>query len=132
MIRGSEVMFKEIFSDVIIGIVFGIISYLVVLIRKQISDFLNKKIENENIKNGLETANNIVEQAVLCVTQTYVDELKGKDIFDSKAQNVALQKAKDSAYAMFNDDISKIIHSTYGDFDEWLNTKIEEIIQKNK
>lgn len=125
-------MVKEIFSDVIIGIVFGIISYLVVFIRKQISDFLNKKIENENIKNGLETANNIVEQAVLYVTQTYVDELKGKDIFDSEAQNVALQKAKDSAYAMFNDDILEIVQSTYGDFEEWMNTKIEEVVHKNK
>ena len=125
-------MVKEIFSEIILSLIVGIISYLVVFIRKQISDFLNKKIENEKIKNGLETANSIVEQAVLYVTQTYVDELKGKDVFDSEAQNVALQKAKDSAYAMFNDDISKIIHSTYGDFDEWLNTKIEEIIQKNK
>lgn len=125
-------MFKEIFSDVIIGIVFGIISYLVVFIRKQISDFLNKKIENENIKNGLETANNIVEQAVLCVTQTYVDELKGKDIFDAESQKTALQKAKDSAYAMFNDDILEIVQSTYGDFEEWMNTKIEEVVHKNK
>ena len=125
-------MFKDIFCEIFIALIFGIVSYLIVFIRKQLSGFLQTKIKNEKIKNGLETANNIVEQAVLCVTQTYVDELKGKDIFDSDSQKVALQKAKDSACAMFNDDIFKIIHSTYGDFDEWLNTKIEEIIQKNK
>ena len=125
-------MFKEVFSEIIITLIVGIISYFVVFIRKQITEFINKKIENEKIKNGLETANNIVEQAVLYVTQTYVDELKGKDIFDAESQKTALQKAKDSAYAMFNDDILEIVQSTYGDFEEWMNTKIEEVVRKNK
>lgn len=125
-------MFKEIFSEVLVTLIFAIFSYIVVYIRNQITEITKEKIKNEKVKQYIETANSIVEQAVLSVTQTYVDELKGKDLFSSEAQKTALQKAKDSANAMFNADIVQTICDNYGDFDEWLATKIEETVSKNK
>ena len=125
-------MFKEIFSEVLVTLIFAIFSYIVVYVRNQITEITKEKIKNEKVKQYIETANSIVEQAVLSVTQTYVDELKGKDLFSSEAQKTALQKAKDSANAMFNADIVQTICDNYGDFDEWLATKIEETVSKNK
>ena len=125
-------MFKEIFSEVLVTLIFAIFSYIVVYVRNQITEITKEKIKNEKVKQYIETANGIVEQAVLSVTQTYVDELKGKDLFSSEAQKTALQKAKDSANAMFNTDIVQTICDNYGDFDEWLATKIEETVSKNK
>ncbi len=125
-------MFNEIFTQVIISLILGIISYLAIFVHKQISDLINNKVKNEKIKNCLETANSIVEQSVFCVTQTYVDELKKQGSFDCNAHKTALSKAKNIACDMLTSDVLEVIRSTYGDFDEWLNTKIEEVIQKSK
>ena len=125
-------MFKEIISDVLVTLIFAIFYYIAIYARNQITKITKEKINNEKVKQNIETANAIVEQAVLSVTQTYVDSLKDSDSFDREAQKIALQKAKDSVNTMFNADIMKTICDNYGDFEEWLVTKIEEVVNKHK
>ncbi len=126
----NEVM-NIIETCVLTPLLIAISSFIIAFLHKQTIE-LQEKIKDEKVKGLLNTANGIVEQAVTTVTQTYVDGLKSEGTFDKDAQNEAFNKAKDSINTLFTQDIVNAIQNNYGDFDEWITTKIEESISKNK
>ena len=78
----------------------------------------------------LEIAENVVSQAVATVSQTYVDGLKKDGIFDTDAQKEAFEMSKDKIYMLLTTDTLQTIQDNYGNVEEWINTKIEETINK--
>ena len=99
-------------------------AYTVALIKKQI-----KKLEVNNI---LETASNIVLDAVVKTQQNYVDNLKKQGSFDIDSQTKALEDSKTIAKDLFTDATKKIIVNTFGDLDKWLEVKIESAVRQTK
>lgn len=89
-------------------------------------------IEDETIREAVLKAIDIVEQAVLYVMQTYVDALKRKGEFDIKAQEEAFQMAKEKAKDLITEEMRKTIENGYGDFDTWLETRIEQTVRETK
>ncbi len=73
-----------------------------------------------------------VNDAVLTISQTYVDSLKKSGKFDIEAQNLAKNKAIDTATALMTEDVRKAIDKMYGDFNLWLDTAIESSVKENK
>ena len=96
--------------------------------------WLNAKIKDENAKQQLTVATDIVMNAVRSVFQTYVETLKKNGTFDKESQKVALIKAKDDALAQMSDEIKDYITKNYGDLETWITTQIESTINilKNK
>lgn len=127
----SQEVMNIIETCVLTPLFIAVSSFIIAFLHKQTTK-LQEKVKDEKVKNLIETANGIVEQAVTAVTQTYVDGLKADGVFDKDAQNIAFNKAKDSIYTLFTNDIVNAIKDNYGSIDEWVATKIEESISKNK
>lgn len=112
-------------------LIVAISSFLIALIRQQTSR-IQEKIKDEKIKRILEVAENAVSQAVSTVSQTYVDELKKDGVFYGDEQRKAFEMSKEKVYKLFTTETMQTIQNNYGDVEEWIATKIEETIAKNK
>ncbi|OKZ91291.1 MAG: hypothetical protein BHW10_00300 [Clostridium sp. CAG:307_30_263] len=125
---------NEIILNIISVVVTAVILPLISYAGARLIAWLNAKIKDENAKQQLTVATDIVMNAVRSVFQTYVETLKKNGTFDKESQKVALIKAKDDALAQMSDEIKDYITKNYGDLETWITTQIESTINilKNK
>lgn len=125
---------NEIILNIISVVVTAVILPLISYVGARLITWLNTKIKDENAKQQLTVATDIVTNAVRSVFQTYVEALKKNGTFDKESQKAALIKAKDDALAQMSDEIKDYITKNYGDLETWITTQIESTINilKNK
>ena len=80
----------------------------------------------------IEEAAQAVSEAVSAVNQTFVDALKKAGTFDLAAQKEAAQKALAAALASISPAAKEFIEHLYGDLTEYLSTKIEAEVRRQK
>lgn len=119
---------NEIILNIISVVVTAVILPLISYAGARLIAWLNAKIKDENAKQQLTVATDIVMNAVRSVFQTYVETLKKNGTFDKESQKVALIKAKDDALAQMSDEIKDYITKNYGDLETWITTQIESTI----
>ena len=73
-----------------------------------------------------------ISDAVAATSQTYVDALKQAGTFDEKAQKEAAKKALTACLASISPAAREFIENVYGDIVEYLTTKIEAEVRKQK
>lgn len=125
--------------EVLQPILYTVITTVVSVVAMYVSKFLitkrkqiNTQVENDKLNTYLDMALSAVNDAVLTISQTYVDSLKKSGKFDIEAQNLAKNKAIDTATALMTEDVRKAIDKMYGDFNLWLDTAIESSVKENK
>lgn len=125
---------NEIILNIISVVVTAVILQLISYAGARLITWLNAKIKDENAKQQLTVATDIITNAVRSVFQTYVEALKKNGTFDKESQKVALIKAKNDALAQMSDEIKYYITKNYGDLETWITTQIESTINilKNK
>lgn len=125
---------NEIILNIISVVVTEVILPLISYAGARLITWLNTKIKDENAKQQLTVATDIVTNAVRSVFQTYVETLKKNGTFDKESQKAALIKAKNDALAQMSDEIKYYITKNYGDLETWITTQIESTINilKNK
>lgn len=105
--------------------------YLVALLRKRTAQ-IEKELDNKTASKYMNMACEAVAQAVTYTAQTFVDTLKAEGAFTKEKQLEAFQKAKDKTLEILGDTSVKALGEIYGDFDVWLNTKIEQVCREIK
>lgn len=90
--------------------------------------FINSKISNTKYAKYLTDAVEVVTRAVKSTYQTYVQSLKGENMFDESAQKEALSKAKDMAMSQLSTGLQSYISQNFGDVETWLCGTIESVI----
>jgi len=125
---------NEIILNIISVVVTAVILPLISYAGARLITWLNTKIKDENAKQQLTVATDIVTNAVRSVFQTYVEVLKKNGTFDKESQKVALIKAKNDALAQMTDETKEYITKNYGNLETWIITQIESTINilKNK
>ena len=119
---------NEIILNIISVVVTAVILPLISYAGARLITWLNTKIKDENAKQQLTVATDIVTNAVRSVFQTYVEALKKNEMFDKESQKVALIKTKNDALAQMTDEIKEYITKNYGDLETWIITQIESTI----
>lgn len=127
----SQEVVNVIETCVIVPVLIALSSFIIAFLRKQ-TEKLQERIKDEKSQKMIEIADGIVEQAVSMVTQTYVDGLKEDGLFTKDKQEIAFAKSKDIVYKLMTKDAVNAIKENYGDYDEWIKTKIESSIYQNK
>ena len=102
-------------------------AYMVALLRRETAQ-LEKEIDNETVSKYMDMA----VDAVAFTAQTFVDSLKAEGKFTKEKQLEAFQKAKDKALEILGDTVVKALNEVYGDFDAWIETKIEQACRADK
>ncbi len=125
---------NEIILNIISVVVTAVILPLISYAGARLIAWLNAKIKDENAKQQLTVATDIVTNAVRSVFQTYVEALKKNGTFDKESQKAALIKAKNDALAQMTDETKEYITKNYGNLETWIITQIESTINilKNK
>ena len=106
-------------------------AYAVALLRRETAK-IQKQIDNETASKYMDMAVDAVEQAVAFTAQTFVDALKSSGDFTKEKQLEAFQKSKDKALAILGDTAVAALNEIYGDFDAWIDTKIEQVCRDLK
>ena len=100
---------------------------------------IKSKITATNAQSNNAEANRIrgevaeaVEDAVAAVNQTFVEELKNKNLFDKEKQEEAFERALEGTIDALSRETVDFINNTYGDINIWLIDKIEAAVSRNK
>lgn len=88
--------------------------------------------EDIKVKEYISEIANAVADAVSATSQTYVDTLKAAGKFTTQAQKEAAQKALNACIASITPEATAFIEKAYGDIKEYLTTKIEAEVRKQK
>ena len=106
-------------------------AYLVALIRKKTAQ-IQQQIDNDTATKYIDMACDAVAQAVAFTAQTYVDTLKTDGAFTKEKQIEAFNTAKEKALEIIGFTAVDILDEVYGDFDAWIETKIEQECRNTK
>lgn len=93
---------------------------------------LKKQTKNDTLIKYLDIAFGIVEDAVISTNQTYVENLKKTDSFDSNAQMEAFKKTVNTATSLMSKECEEAITEVYGDLNKWLTIAIEQKVNSLK
>ena len=101
--------------------------------------YIDNKIEEEKKKSDSDVTDkyltmlqSTIEDAVLATTQTYVEALKNKNMFDKEAQQQAFKLTYDAIMKVLTDDAKKYITSAVGDLETYITNKIESTVNLSK
>ena len=116
-------------------LVMAILIIIIPVIAKKVVSFLQsftkakiEKMENENLKEIVKDVEKIICQVVMNTSQTIVDTLKKSGNFTEVEQEKAFNTTKDNVLELLSDKSQDVITNLYGDFDLWLDTKIEQTV----
>lgn len=117
----------ELLQIAITGAVPILTAYLVSFLKTKKTEVADK-IDNEYVATQLERVSDIIASVVTKVSQTYVDALKKDKSFTLEAQTIAFETAKAEAINLINGEAVELITDIYGSFEDYLETKIEEMV----
>lgn len=106
-------------------------AYLVALLKKRTAQ-IEKELDNETAAKYMNMAADAVAQAVTYTAQTFTDALKAESKFTKEKQIEAFNKAKDKTLEILGDAAVNALGEIYGDFDAWVETKIEQVCREIK
>lgn len=126
-------------KDILTNALYDVAITIIIALGGAAIAFLRIKISSINKNSSNELANRIrwevesaVEDAVMAVNQTFVEELKKKNLFDKEAQEEAFDRALDGTLKALSQSTVEFINNTYGDITIWLKDKIEAAVNRNK
>ena len=93
---------------------------------------IKTNIKNEKIRNVIDEVVDIVYRAVVQTNQVYVDSLKNSGTFDEEAAKTAFIKTKNTIMNLLSNSMISIITEVYGDFNMYIDTLIESIVNEEK
>lgn len=112
---------NEIGTQVILSVLGVIISGLGVYF----TYLINKHIKNDELKRILTSLNDLIKKSVAEIQQIYVDDLKGKNMFDKEAQKQAIERCLESIKANMPNEVKSWLESNYTDIEAYLRSQIE-------
>lgn len=115
-------------QEILTKIILGLIGIGFTALSTMVTYWIGKFIKDEHLKKLLASLNELARDAVLEVYQTYVEELKGKGLFDKEAQSQALSKAIGIIKANLDSETKKWLEDNKGNVEAYLKTLIESQI----
>ena len=125
----------EVLQQVLYAVITAVVPVLTGFLCKWLASLYenNKaKIKNEKVQVVLGQVADMITAAVETTTSTYVKELKTENLFNAEAQKEAFKKTFDAVKKQLTEESTKIIEETYGDVEEYLTNKIEQLVEKLK
>lgn len=122
----------EILKEIITTTVTSVVGAIVAIAGAYLVAFLKKKVKNEEVRQILTDASNIVLDGVNYVYQTYVEGLKGTDLWDANAMAEANRLASEYIKTNLPNDISIYLAAQGKNLDQWIQEQTEIAINKAK
>lgn len=115
-------------NDILISVVSLVLTTFASWASATFIAWLNDKLKDRKSQRFIADAYMIAENCVKATYQTYVEAIKGTDLWTKEAQQKALQMALDSAKAQLKGSTTNYISNNFGDLDTYLVGLIEAIL----
>ena len=115
---------QDVLLSVLSAVLLGAVGYGFTLLRA----YTLPKIKNEEVKEIAAFGIDIIQTAVLDVSENFVKELKRDGNFTEEDARLALIKTKDKVVAQANERLIKLVEKHYGNFETWLEQQIEAFV----
>jgi hypothetical protein len=122
---------NTIITSVAVPLLVALVGFLVAYLDK-LKEQAKAKINDARFNKYVDIAEDAIETAVLSVTQTIVDNVKGTDAWTEEKQKRVFEAAKLQAITIMGASAKTALKEVYGDFDAWINAKIEAYVKQNK
>lgn len=119
---------KEILTSVILSVVGVVISGIGAFVIA----WIRSKIKNENVAKMFDDAYRIIHEGVTYVFQTYVEGLKGTDLWDDAAKQTAREKAFEYINKNLSAEVVKFLKQNGTVLEEWIQEQIEIAVNQQK
>lgn len=126
---------KEMLMQLLMAVIAAAVPVLTTFIVKyinQVKENVSASADNTKWQWYINEIGDAISAAVSATSQTYVDALKKAGTFDIEAQKEAARKALNSALAAISPAAKEFIEQMYGDINEYLATRIEAEVRKQK
>lgn len=123
----NSVLMAAWLEPVLMAVGVGLAGLIAILFAK-LNSWLSAKIKDVKIQNALLAVSEVVQNSVLAVQQTFVDQLKKDGKFDKEAQAKALKEALRLSMSNISAELREQVEVLYPDFEQWIKTLIESII----
>ena len=124
-------LLQEIFQVCIIPLLGILTTYLVMFIKKK-SEALQKETDNELYKKYIALLDDTITKCVVATNQTYVENLKNKNVFDKEAQKEAFRRTYDNVMSILSVDAQKFLSEAVGDLNTYITNAIEAQVSNSK
>lgn len=102
-------------------------AFLIQYIRTKQAE-LQAKTQSETAQKYINLLSSTIIDCVISTNQTYVNELKEKDLFDADAQKEAFDKTLNAIFNILSEDAVTYLSEIYGDLDTYIHNKIESAV----
>lgn len=117
-------MLQQIFELCIVPLLGILTTYLVKIIRKKSAE-IDSKITDEKTSKYVKMLTSTITECVISTNQTYVDSLKGQNVFDKEAQKKAFEMTYNKVMNILTEEAKEYLAEVYGDLDIYITSKIE-------
>lgn len=115
----------EQLTEILLSIFMVLITCLITWLTTKFTNLIDTKVKDAKAKTLMNEAVGVVTRVIKETTQTYVDSLKNKNMFDKEAQQNALQMTKEKVKFQLKTSAKEYIEQNFNGFDNWLTTTIE-------
>lgn len=129
-----EQALRDILYILITGCGMALVKYIVDLVNKKIDELqINTELSEYNkLHKYINDAQAAIEKAVISTTQVYVESLKASGGFTKEAQTIAKERSIEVAKQLITEESKQAIIKLYSDFDMYLDSTIETLVNQNK
>lgn len=117
------------YNEIIQTILISVVIPAVIVIGNQLNKLIQEKVKNEKLQKYLKIANECISDSVTAVAQVYVDKLDEEE-WNEQTKGEAFTQAKEIALESIGITGKQIISEAMGDFDAWLEIKIEAEVKR--
>ena len=125
-------MFYQIFMEYVLPALGTALGGLLTWGVTELVLFIKSKIKNQALANALTEIVEISDNAVRATYQTYVEGIKGTDLWTKEAQEKALKMSLDTIKSQLSQGATSWIAKNCNNIDDYLISIIESSINKNK
>lgn len=115
----------EQLTEILLSIFMVLITCLITWLTTKFTNLIDTKVKDAKAKTLINEAVGVVTRVIKETTQTYVDSLKDKNMFDKEAQQNALQMTKEKVKFQLKTSAKEYIEKNFNGLDTWLTTTIE-------
>lgn len=126
----TELM-QAVLTTILIPMLSVIGIFIVKLIQKKFDEIeINNK--NAELQKYIDMTELLIIDAVIETNQTFVEALKADGNFTEEDALLALTKTRDNILLLLTRSAKEAITEIYGDFDKWLDLKIQSVVNQTK
>lgn len=119
-------------QDIVTKVVIWIVGAIITGVGAFVMNLIRTKIKNEKAQKILTGALNLIYDGVDYTYQTYVEAIKGTNLWDKEAQEKALNDTVAYVKNQLAPKSIEFITENYGDVEQWVKGQIEVAIKKSK